>query len=134
MQRDLGWRSYGGKHHENVYTRWYQGWFLPTRFGYDKRKTHLSSLICSGKSAGNKRSARLCDSRRTREDLQRADTEYVIKKFGLTAGEFHDIMTAPKRTFADFSSYAKLRQGTPFRAAQRFYRLRQIRRAAPERP
>ena len=57
------------------------------------------------------------------EDLQRSDTEYVIKKFGLTAAEFHDIMTGPKRTFADFSSYAKLREGAPFRTAQRLYRF-----------
>ena len=47
LERELGWRNYGGKHHESVYTRWYQGWFLPVRFGFDKRKVHLSSLICS---------------------------------------------------------------------------------------
>ena len=122
LQRELGWRSYGGKHHENVYTRWYQGWFLPTRFGYDKRKAHLSSLVCSGELSREEALQTLRQPPYA-EDLQRSDTEYVIKKFGLTAGQFHDIMTGPKRTFADFSSYAKLRQGAPFRTAQRFYRF-----------
>lgn len=122
LQRELGWRSYGGKHHESVYTRWYQGWFLPSRFGYDKRKTHLSSLICSGEIT---REAALDTLRQPAypEDMQRSDTDYVIKKFGLTAASFEAIMTGPKRTFAEFDSYAKLRSGAPFRAAQRIYRI-----------
>jgi N-acetyl sugar amidotransferase len=48
LERELGWRDYGGKHHESIYTRFYQGYLLPRKFGFDKRKTHLSSLICSG--------------------------------------------------------------------------------------
>lgn len=126
LERELGWRSYGGKHHESVYTRWYQGWFLPTRFGYDKRKAHLSSLVCSGELT---REAALCDLRKPpyAEDLQRADTEYVIKKLGLTADAFHAIMTGPKRTFDEFPSYARTRQGRPYRAAQRAYRFAKYR-------
>ena len=87
LQREVGWRSYGGKHHESVYTRWYQGWFLPTRFGYDKRKVHLSSLICSGELT---REQALRELRQPpyAEDLQRADTEYVSKKLGLDAAAF----------------------------------------------
>lgn len=122
LQRELGWRSYGGKHQESIYTRWYQGWFLPTRFGYDKRKTHLSSLICSGEIARDE-ARRMLEHPPYAEDLQRSDTEYVIKKFGLTAGEFHALMTGPKRSIADFSSYAKLRAGKPFRTAQRLFRF-----------
>jgi N-acetyl sugar amidotransferase len=122
LQRDLGWRSYGGKHHENIYTRWYQGWFLPTRFGYDKRKTHLSSLICSGQVT---REQALHELRQPPYDvdLQRNDTEYVIKKLGLTGDSFRAIMEAPKRTFHDFASYASFREGWPYQAARRVYRL-----------
>src|SRR6185295_412011 len=39
----VGFRDYGGKHFESVYTRFYQGWILPRKFGFDKRKSHLSS-------------------------------------------------------------------------------------------
>lgn len=131
LQRELGWRSYGGKHHESVYTRWYQGWFLPVRFGYDKRKVHLSSLICSGEIT---RDQALGDLRRPPYpvDEQRADTEYVMKKLRLTPEEFQDIMTGPKRSFADFPSYARLREGAPYRVAQAAYRF--VRHGARGRP
>jgi N-acetyl sugar amidotransferase len=122
LQRDLGWRSYGGKHHENVYTRWYQGWFLPTRFGYDKRKTHLSSLVCSGQITRDKAREELLQPTYSVE-LQQADTEYVIKKFGLSTESFGAIMDAPRRTFDDYPSFAKTRVGWPYRAARRVYRL-----------
>ena len=122
LQLDYGWRSYGGKHHENIYTRWYQGWFLPTRFGYDKRKTHLSSLICSGQVTRDKALDELLQPTYA-VDLQRADTEYVIKKLGLDANSFQSIMDAPRRSFWDFPSYAKLREGRPYQLARNVYRM-----------
>lgn len=122
LQGELGWRSYGGKHHENIYTRWYQGWFLPTRFGYDKRKTHLSSLICSGQISRDAAREELLRPPYSVE-LQQADTEYVIKKFGLSAEGFGSIMAAPRRTFHDYPSFAKFREGRPYQAARRVYRL-----------
>ena len=122
LKDELGWREYGGKHHENVYTRWYQGWFLPTRFGYDKRKTHLSSLICSGQISRDNALEELLQPTYSIE-LQRSDTEYVIKKFGLDEEEFGSIMAAPRRTFHDYPSFAKLREGWPYRASRRVYRL-----------
>jgi N-acetyl sugar amidotransferase len=127
LQRELGWRSYGGKHHESVYTRWYQGWFLPTRFGYDKRKTHLSSMICSGQISRDAAREELMQPPYAVE-LQRADTDYVIKKFGLTPDAFATIMTAPRKTFHDFASYAKFREGGLYQTARNGYRLLRGRR------
>jgi N-acetyl sugar amidotransferase len=48
LMENYGWEDYGGKHYESLYTRFYQGWILPHKFGYDKRRMHLSTLICSG--------------------------------------------------------------------------------------
>ena len=122
LEREVGWRRYGGKRHENIYTRWYQGWFLPTRFGYDKRKSHLSSLICSGQVARDHAQRELLEPPYDVE-LQRADTEYVIKKLGLTTDAFHAIMNGPKRTFHDFPSYATLRRGKPYWISRAVYRF-----------
>jgi N-acetyl sugar amidotransferase len=122
LEKEVGWRSYGGKHHESVYTRWYQGWFLPARFGYDKRKTHLSSLICSGEIS-RADALRDLDQPAYPVDLQQADTEYVIKKLGLSPMEFQLIMTAPKQTFSDFPSYWKRYHGPAFRTALRAYQI-----------
>jgi len=48
IQDELDWRNYGGKHYESVWTRFYQGYYLPAKFGYDKRRAHLSTLVASG--------------------------------------------------------------------------------------
>ena len=44
----LNWTDYGGKHYESVYTRFYQSYILPVKHNIDKRRAHLSNLICSG--------------------------------------------------------------------------------------
>src|SRR5262249_23385452 len=48
LTNELGWKDYGGKHYEQVFTRFYQGYILPRRYGIDKRKAHLSNLILNG--------------------------------------------------------------------------------------
>ncbi len=55
LERELGWRYYGGKHFESIYTRFYQGYILPKKFGYDKRKSHLSSRLHFANFAGRDR-------------------------------------------------------------------------------
>ena len=47
INKEFNWQDYGGKHYENVFTRFYQGYILPNKFNVDKRKSHLSMLICS---------------------------------------------------------------------------------------
>ena len=46
--KEYGWKDYGGKHYESIFTRFYQGFVLVEKYGYDKRKAHLSTLINSG--------------------------------------------------------------------------------------
>ena len=48
LTREFAWREYGGKHHESVFTRFYQSYILPTKFGVDKRRVHLSDRIRNG--------------------------------------------------------------------------------------
>jgi len=45
LQNKYGWRDYGGKHHESIWTKFFQSYYLPEKFGFDKRKAHLSSMI-----------------------------------------------------------------------------------------
>ena len=47
IEKELGWRNYGGKHYESVYTRFFQLYIFPKKFGFYKRKSHLSRLIVS---------------------------------------------------------------------------------------
>jgi N-acetyl sugar amidotransferase len=108
LQEQLGWRYYGGKHHESIYTRFYQGYVLPRKFGIDKRYGHLSDLINAGQMS---RDAALQEVTAPPypEDLQKQDLAYVTKKLGLTAQQFEQIMRAERRTFRDYrNSYGRV--------------------------
>jgi N-acetyl sugar amidotransferase len=122
LQKELGWRDYGGKHHESVYTRWYQGVYLPRKFGFDKRRSHLSSRICSGEVTREAALAELAHPSYDPE-LQKQDCEYVAKKLGLSSAEFDAIMTAPTRRFEDFPSFAKMQAHPWFRRLVRIYQF-----------
>lgn len=122
LEQELGWKNYGGKHFESVYTRWYQGYFLPTRFGYDKRKCHLSSRLCSGELTRAEALAELTNETYPKQ-MQEDDCLYVRKKFGLSEEQFQQILSAPRRTCADFSSYRKIVNGRAYGAALKLYQF-----------
>ena len=107
LTSDLCWKDYGSKHHESIYTRFYQGYILLRKFGYDKRRAHFSSLICSGELTRREALEQLQKSSYSPEML-RADREYVIKKFGLTEEGFEEILNLPKKTITDYPSSQKL--------------------------
>lgn len=106
IQGDLGWRDYGGKHHESFFTRWYQGCYLPRKFGFDKRKTHLSSLVSTGELSRDEALAKLQPPPYD-EKLQDEDCDFVAKKLGFTRPELDAIMVAKPAFFRDFDSYRK---------------------------
>jgi len=114
LENELGWKYYGGKHYESIYTRFYQGYILPRKFGYDKRKTHLSSLICSGEMT-RAQALRELTTDPYPLALQQEDREYVIKKFGLTSSEFEAIMALPKKRYEDYDSWDNLYQSWAYR-------------------
>jgi len=101
LREQLGWKDYGGKHHESIYTRFYQGYVLPRKFGIDKRYGHLSDLINAGQIS---RAQALEEIRRPpyAKHLQREDLAYVSKKLRLSPTQFEDIMRAPVRSFRDY--------------------------------
>jgi N-acetyl sugar amidotransferase len=100
----LCWKDYGWKHHESIYTRFYQGYILPKKFGYDKRRTHLSSLICSGEITRDNAIKEL-EKEPYLIDMQNADKEYVLKKLDLTDKDFYDIMNQPHKSLNDYPNY-----------------------------
>lgn len=109
VESELGWRDYGGKHHESIYTRFFQGYILPRKFNIDKRRSHLSTLIGSGQVT---RDAALAELEKPpySEALQEDDREYVLKKLEMTDAEFAEIMALPPKTF---ESYPNIRRFFP---------------------
>ncbi|HNZ42955.1 MAG TPA: N-acetyl sugar amidotransferase [Bacteroidales bacterium] len=101
---ELGWEDYGGKHHESVYTHFYQSYLLPKKFGFDKRRAHLSSLIMAGQIT---REEALEEMKKPAisDDMARTEEEYIINKFGLTRESYDRIMNTPPKSFHDYPSY-----------------------------
>ncbi|MBL8101267.1 MAG: N-acetyl sugar amidotransferase [Anaerolineales bacterium] len=106
LQEELGWQYYGGKHYESIYTRFYQGYILPEKFGFDKRRCHLSSLICSGEMTREQALEELKIPTYS-PSMQEEDREYVAKKLGFTEEEFTAIMNAPQKSYWDYPSYGQ---------------------------
>lgn len=103
IEDEIGWQNYGGKHHESVFTKFYQNYILPTKFGIDKRKAHLSNLICSNQMAREEALKELEEPLYDPVELE-ADKEFVIKKLGFTAEEFDAIMKEEPRSHYDFET------------------------------
>ena len=104
LQKELGWIYYGGKHYESLYTKFFQTCILPEKFHIDKRKTHLSALICSGEMTREEALAAL--RKEIISPAQRnEDKEYVCKKLGIAEKEFDAYMNEPIKAFSDYPSY-----------------------------
>lgn len=109
LMDELGWRDYGGKHYESIFTRFFHAYFLPKKFGYDLRKSYLSALICSGQISRNEALEELSHQPAS-DDLLFQDREYVIKKLGLTHEEFDTILHEKPKSYKDYHNNEKLWQ------------------------
>jgi N-acetyl sugar amidotransferase len=90
----VGWRDYGGKHYESVFTRYFQGYYLPHKFGYDKRLAHYSSLILSGQMTRDE-ALSLMETTNYPEELRKQDHEFIAKKLGITVEELEALCALP---------------------------------------
>jgi N-acetyl sugar amidotransferase len=101
ITRELGWQPYGAKHFESVYTKFVQGYWLPQRFGFDKRRAHMSSLICAGQMTRQQAIKAL-----QQPALDPAETpailDYVAKKLRISRNELDSICAGPPRTYKEY--------------------------------
>ena len=104
LVKELGYRTYPYKHYESIFTRFYQGYILPTKFGIDKRKLHLSTLVISGQLT---REAALKMMERipypSDADLQ-GDIDYFLKKMGWSRQELDAYIARPQVPHARYGT------------------------------
>jgi putative aminotransferase len=101
LERRFGWQRFQHKHHESRFTRFYEDYWLPRRFGFHKRRAHFSSLIQTGqvtREAGLERIAKP----EMDEHFLRQEFEYVAHKLDLTVAELQQIFDSPKKTYRDY--------------------------------
>jgi N-acetyl sugar amidotransferase len=108
ITKELSWRDYGGKHYESIFTKFYQAYILPVRFGIDKRNAHLSNLICSGQITKEQAREELKKPLYESEAELEQEKHYVLKKLGLNESEFDKLMSEPAKKHEDFKTEVKL--------------------------
>ena len=104
LKNELDYIPYPLKHYESIVTAFYQGYILPRKYNVDKRKAHLSSLICSGQISREKALEELRNEPYDKNTIEK-EKEYFIKKLDLSATEFDIIMNEPPKSHSDFQSY-----------------------------
>ena len=104
MESLIGWRSYGRKHGESIFTKLFQNYYLPTKFGYDKRRPHLSSMIMSGQLTREEALRKLEEPLYTLKDLE-GDIDYFCKKMKISRQQFEEFINAPSHIYTDFPNW-----------------------------
>lgn len=120
--KKLNWKDYGWKHHESIYTRFYQGYILIHKFGYDKRRSHLSSLICARETNRDEALIELQNEPYPLQ-MQMEDKQYLLKKLNISEAEFENIMKLPVKSFWDYPSYAKWYNKKAFKTMLSLYQF-----------
>jgi len=98
-----GWKPFEHKHHESRFTRFYEDFWLPQRFGYDKRRAHFSSLIMTDQMSRVDALRRLEGPEMSPGQLAR-EFEYVAAKLNLRHEELLSLLQSPKRSYKDFAN------------------------------
>jgi hypothetical protein len=103
-----GYKPYPFKHYESVFTRFYQGFILPTKFGVDKRRLHLSTLIMNGEMTRAEAIEAVGGIAYASERLLRDDTKYFLKKMGWSQDKLDDYIARPEKRHDAYPSERKL--------------------------
>ena len=98
-----GWADYGSKHFESALTRFFQGYYLPTKFGVDKRKAHFSSLILSGQMTREQAVEKLAQPPYDPKQLE-VDMRAIASALKISLEEWRAILASPIRQHDDFPS------------------------------
>ena len=103
LSEKFGWQPYPQKHYESRFTRFYESYWTPKKFGYDKRRAYLSSEILTGQLTREEALARVARPELDEETMAR-EFEYVATKLGWTVAEFEAIFKGRNKTFRDYKN------------------------------
>lgn len=109
LKEELEWKDYGDKHGESIFTNFYQKYILPEKFKIDKRRIHLSPLICSGQIS-REYALKELENPPYKEENLKIDMEYVLKKLKLSENEFKVIMELPVKDHREFKNTIRLKK------------------------
>lgn len=94
LQTEYGWRDYGRKHGESTFTRFFQEYYLPVKFGIDKRRAHFSCQILAGHLTRNDALSETAKPLWASGELEAA-IDFACRKLGFSPSDWNAIMNAP---------------------------------------
>lgn len=104
---NFGWEKFQHKHHESRFTRFYEDYWLPRKFGFEKRRAHFSSLILTGQMKREAAITRIA-SPELDEQFLKHEFEYVANKLDLTVQELEQIFEGQNKTYRDYNNKKKI--------------------------
>ena len=99
----FGWQEYPRKHFESRFTKFYEGYWLPKKFGFDTRRVQYSSLILTGQMTRHEALADLAQLPYDEKTIAQ-DFEYVSTKLGISVAELQGYMDAPTKSYKDYKN------------------------------
>ncbi|PJZ45502.1 N-acetyl sugar amidotransferase [Leptospira brenneri] len=103
LEKEYGWKSYGQKHFESRFTRFYEGYWLTTRFNFDVRRNQLSSLILTGQMQREEALEILKNPPFNPETIQE-DFDFIATKLGISSDELNHYLNMEKRFYWDYKN------------------------------
>src|SRR5699024_6976764 len=102
-----GWRYYGGKHFESTWTKFFQAYYLPEKFGFDKRKAHLSSLIAANQITREEALEVLSEPLYDYDELQK-DKQIVMRQLDISELELDRLLQLPNNSYQNFPNQERI--------------------------
>jgi N-acetyl sugar amidotransferase len=103
LHEKYGWTKYENKHYENVFTRFFEGYYLPYKFGFDTRKNVFSTQILAGTMTREEALEKLKTNPYDTDQMEQ-DKEYIAKKLGISTEEFDEIINSPAHIPDDYKN------------------------------
>ena len=103
LKKEFNWEPYANKHFESIFTRFYEGYWLPKKFGYDKRRAHFSSLILTGQ-LDREEALEILKNPPYSEEIAMQDMEFICKEMGISVEEFKKLMEQENKIYKDYKN------------------------------
>lgn len=107
LKEKFGWEKFQHKHHESRFTRFYEDFWLPKKFGFEKRRAHFSSLILTNQMSREEALVRIAKPEMDEQFLKQ-EFEYIANKLDLTVNQLQEIFDGQNRTFRNYKNKQKI--------------------------
>lgn len=104
LEKEYGWKNYSQKHFESRFTKFFEGYWLPERFGFDTRKVQFSSLILTGQMTRDEALEKLRNPAYDPATIK-DEFDYIATKLGISPDELRHYFTMPKKYYWDYKNH-----------------------------